>query len=371
MYDIIIIGGGLAGLISSIRLSRWGYNILLLEKSIFPRHKVCGEYISNEVLGFMKEEELLPETTLPQISRLLISSPNGNTLSANLRMGGFGISRFTLDNFLYKEALKNGVNIQTQTTVESVHFDNNLFTVKTQTNQSFSAPIVIGAYGKRSLLDRKLDRQFFQQKSPFIGVKYHIKTDFPNNLIALHNFSKGYCGISQIENNTYNLCYLSHRENLKNSGSIKNMEENILYENPHLKELFTSSDFLFDKPKVINEVSFSPKSCVENHILMAGDAAGMITPLCGNGMAMAIHGSKILTECIKKHYHKTTNFDRQLLEDEYQKLWSTQFLFRLQSGKLLQNLFGNRLMTNIAIGTLKKSPQIVQWLIKQTHGQRI
>ena len=55
---------------------------------------------------------------------------------------------------------------------------------------------------------------------------------------------------------------------------------------------------LFEKPEVINEITFEKQDPVSNHILMCGDAAGMITPLCGNGMAMAIHSAKILSGLI-------------------------------------------------------------------------
>ena len=53
IYDTAIVGGGLAGLSLAIRLSKKGYHILLLEKEIYPFHKVCGEYISMESWGFL------------------------------------------------------------------------------------------------------------------------------------------------------------------------------------------------------------------------------------------------------------------------------------------------------------------------------
>ena len=70
------------------------------------------------------------------------------------------------------------------------------------------------------------------------------------------------------------------------------MERQVLLKNPHLKRIFSEADFVFGRPEVINEISFETKDPVENHILMAGDAAGMITPVCGNGMAIAIHSGK-------------------------------------------------------------------------------
>ena len=51
--DVIIIGGGLAGLTSAIHLAKANYNVLLFEKNAYPKHKVCGEYVSNEVLPYL------------------------------------------------------------------------------------------------------------------------------------------------------------------------------------------------------------------------------------------------------------------------------------------------------------------------------
>ena len=48
--DVIIIGGGLAGLTSALHLSKKGFKVTLIEKHDYPRHKVCGEYLSNEVV---------------------------------------------------------------------------------------------------------------------------------------------------------------------------------------------------------------------------------------------------------------------------------------------------------------------------------
>ena len=62
-----------------------------------------------------------------------------------------------------------------------------------------------------------------------------------------------------------------------------------------LKSYFESSDFIFNKPLVISEINFNKKKLIEDFLIMCGDTAGLITPLCGNGMAMAIHSGKIIS----------------------------------------------------------------------------
>ena len=369
MKDIIIIGGGLAGLSNAIQLSAAGLQVVVIEKKQYPFHRVCGEYISNEVLPFLKsigvDLELLYTA---KISRLLVSAPSVNKLEMPLSLGGFGLSRFALDEYLYKIALAKGAHFLLNTSATEVTFNNESFQVSLSDGSILKSKIVIGAFGKRSNLDRQLQRNFFLKKSPYLAVKYHIRTDFPSDQIALHNFKDGYCGISKVEADKYCLCYMTSSENLRQSGSIGEMEKNILHKNPFLKELFENAQFIFEKPEVINEISFDKKTAVENHILMSGDAAGMITPLCGNGMAMALHASKILSTLILQHYPKRS-FNRSLLEQQYHAEWTALFERRLFMGRKIQQLFGKEFLTNLSVSLLKNAQPLGRWLVKQTHGQ--
>jgi flavin-dependent dehydrogenase len=365
MRDVIIIGGGLAGCINAILLARQGLDVVLFEKNKFPFHRVCGEYVSNEVVPFLKRNGLFyEEQPLPTISKLILSSTNGRSARLQLDQGGFGISRYTLDNFLIQKAKESGVEVHDHTKVDNIAFDQEGFTVKVGQSSHFSK-LVIGAYGKRSNLDR--GRQFMNHKSPFLGVKYHINTSFPDDSVALHNFEGGYCGISKIEGNQYNLCYLTQRKQLLSHKTIPAMEQAVLHRNPYLKEIWDTSDFLFDRPLVINEISFAKKQPVENHILMSGDTTGTITPLCGNGMAMAIRSAYLLSQIVLRNHHQGT-FKKSKIEDEYTRVWNKTFAFRLWTGRQVQQLFGSKASSNIAVKLAKFAP-VANQIVKLTHGR--
>ncbi|RAU84505.1 NAD(P)/FAD-dependent oxidoreductase [Pontibacter arcticus] len=368
MQEIVIIGGGLAGLVSALELSKAGRQVILIEKKGYPFHKVCGEYVSNEVLPYLHRLGLNPsDLGAATIHQFLLSSPKGNTLTANLATGGFGLSRYTLDNHLYEMAKAAGVSFKLHTSVNHVTFADDTFTVQLSDGGQLEAKVVLGAYGKRTNLDRQLNRRFFRMRSPYIGVKYHIRYPAPANQIALHNFKDGYAGISAVEGGTYCLCYLTTRQNLKQHGTIAAMEQAILYQNPHLKHIFETAEFLFEQPEVINEITFATKTCIENHILMCGDAAGMITPLCGNGMAIAIHTGKLAAEHVQHYFSNGHN--RQQLEQNYARSWKNQFENRLRVGRTVQRLFGAEILSEVAVGTLKYMPAAVKLLIAQTHGK--
>lgn len=366
---IIIIGGGLAGLVNAILLARKGLKVSLLEKKSYPFHKVCGEYISNEVRPFLEREKLFPQhLQVSDIKRFQFTSIKGNSYEMPLDLGGFGISRYELDHHLVQVAKEAGVEVLEKTVVTDVAFDDEGFTVKIAGKEPMLAQVVIGAYGKSQGMDRKLKRSHASKKSPFIGVKYHIKTDFPKDKIALHNFQGGYCGISAIEGERYNLCYLGSRAQLKKHSSIEAMEQATVRKNPFLKSIYDNSDFLFEKPEVINEFSFKPKNLIEDHVLMSGDTAGLITPLCGNGMAMAIHSAKLLSDILLKLQGKWAE-NRSLIEQEYTLVWNQTFKKRLWVGRQTQNLFGASVASEIAVGLMKFSPWIARKIMEGTHGE--
>ena len=371
VYDVAIIGGGLAGLCLAIQCANQNYKVILFEKEQYPFHKVCGEYISLESWNFLQSLGVdLQNLHLPTIKTLQLSTAAGNVYSFDLPLGGFGVSRFFLDNCLYTIAVSKGVEVITDTKVNSVDFSDNEFTVSTS-DKTVLAKVAAGCYGKRSNLDVKWERPFTTQKpnalNNYIGIKYHIRFPHDPAHIFLHNFYNGYCGLSKIEDDKSCLCYLTTAENLRScSNSIKELQKKVLSKNPRLKEIFSAGEFLYDQPLAISQVSFNKKSRVENHVFMLGDAAGMISPLCGNGMSMAMHSSKLAFHCIRDF--SSEKISREIMENEYTQLWQKEFKSRLWIGRNVQRFFGGNFSTALFIRTMHSFPAIAQKVIRSTHG---
>ena len=368
LNSVIIIGGGLAGLISAIHLAKHGTKVILFEKNDYPKHKVCGEYISNEVLDYLNFLNLDISSLQPiAITKLSFSLESGKEITTNLPMGGFGISRFTLDYYLYKVALGYGCEIKKET-VRKVDFCNSKFLITTNCD-TYESEITIGAFGKRSGLDVTMNRAFIKKKSNSLGVKAHFKVKYPDDLVGLHHFSGGYCGVSKVENNLINICYLTNYESFKKFKSFDEFQEKILFKNPHLQQIFKNAIIQFDKPLTISQVSFAEKESLYNHILMVGDTAGLIHPLCGNGMAMAIHSAKLASENILNFLNGKIN--RKQMEDNYKKQWNYNFKKRLQMGRMLSFLLQKKHLANIVLQTITIFPFLLPIIIKKTHGKPI
>ena len=186
-HEVLIVGGGLAGLVSALLLVKDGHAVTLVEKKVYPFHRVCGEYVSNEVLDFLKRNGLYPDgLELPNIDTFEFSDTQGSSVRLPLDLGGFGISRYVLDEWLYRLACQRGVNFLTGTTVTGLQFvaKEELFQVELSDFQVLQVPYVLGAFGKRSKLDQVLERPFFSKRSPYIGVKYHVQAEGSSNTVA-------------------------------------------------------------------------------------------------------------------------------------------------------------------------------------------
>ena len=368
-YACAIIGGGLAGLSLAIQLADADIQTIIFEKNAYPFHKVCGEYISMESWDFLCSLGLpLHNMNLPVIKQLGISSENGFMLNAPLTLGGFGISRHTLDHALYLLAKSKGVVVLENCKVLDVENENQRSSLITTTVGTYRAEIVCGSYGKYTPAFAKYSTESKKKNINYIGVKYHIKTDFPEDRIELHNYEGGYCGISKVDKESFCLCYLSTSDKLNQSGNdIKQLEKSILYKNPFLKRIFSRSEFLFDQPLVISNITFHKKSTYSNGIFLLGDAAGSITPLCGNGMSMGLRASFILSQLVISFFN--TNSSKENLIQAYQHAWNNQFNFRVQAGYYLQSLFGKKITTHFVLKTLDKLPAVTQKIIGLTHGK--
>ena len=374
--DIAIVGGGLAGLATSIELARKGYSVIVLEKEKYPFHKVCGEYVSMESWNYLNSLGLdLAGLHLPQIDTLQLTAPNGNELITPLQSGGFGISRYMLDHLMAKEAIANGVVLIENAKVNNIEFKDQFeisYESGNGTRNNLFSTICCASYGKRSNLDVKWKRSFLNRKDSkrdnYVAVKYHVHHNQEKNIIGLHHFKDGYAGISAIENDLYCFCYMTRSEQLKQSNNqINELETTILSANSHLKKIIHTIKKEDGFPITISQIRFDPKTSVENHVLMLGDAAGTIAPLCGNGMSMALHSAKLVSPIIDSFLQK--KLSRTKMEALYSQHWKKQFGKRIRIGRSLQKITGGIFSTNAFISLMKRIPYMAKKVIQLTHGK--
>ena len=364
--NVIIIGGGLAGLTAAIHLSRAKIPVMLIERNTFPKHKVCGEYLSNEVKPYFDSLGIDLSPIHPVvITQTEISTRDGRRIVSDLPLGGISISRYALDEALLRQAQNAGCKVILDK-VTDVVFRENLFTVSTQ-ETSYQAGIVLGAFGKRANLDLKWQRNFLSKPAHWMAVKAHYIGHFPDGIVALHNFKGGYCGVSKVETGGINICYLADLRLFRKYRDIDEFQQKVVATNPHLRQILGESKLLFS-PISISQISFEKKSPVENDILMIGDTAGLIHPLCGNGMAMAVHSAKIASELVIGYRNGKID-SMKALQNAYKTQWNASFRSRLKTGRRLARILQNERLSGIAMKLLAKFPALMPAIVRKTHGK--
>lgn len=374
-FDLAIAGGGLAGLSLAILMRQAGFSVCLLEQKRYPFHRVCGEYIAMESWPFLQRLGLdLAPLQLPRITRLLVSDPRGRSLERPLQPGGFGISRYALDQLLARRAQELGVVLREQTPVRAIvpTADGMHLTVGVGSQaENISARVACGAFGKLASLDRQLRPAALPAHSgvpTFVGFKYHLRTRFAPDLIALHNFAGGYCGLSRVEDELVCCCYLVSQQAFDRvGGQRERLEAEVLAQNPYLRSIWQHAEFVFAKPQAIAQVHFAPRSQVQQGVILLGDAAGLIPPLCGNGMSMAFYSAKLLAPLLQARLQGQLSHAE--LTARYTRQWQRAFGTRLRAGRLLQHCFGQPLLIQALLSSLRPLPALADRLIGLTHGE--
>lgn len=371
-YDVIVIGGGVGGSAAAIRIAQQGAKVLLIEAGKTPRHKMCGEFLSPETIPIFRRLgvwETIAGLDPAPMKAVRLTAMNGQVLESSLPPGAIGLSRYQLDSLLLERARHVGVEVWVGASVSRVTgtlVDG--FQVQT-VGGDVAGRVVIGAWGKRSTLDRALERPFFRHPAPFLALKRHVRGIEPNGLVELHGFNGGYCGVNGVEAGVVNVCLLTSQRAWERSGKeVKAFWAMIQQENRHLAERLKGAEAV-SEDIVISNISFDGRAAVEQEVLMVGDSAALISPLAGNGQAMALQGAEVASEMIGLYFSGVMN--AQDLKDGYRRQWQGLFGERLRLGKLLQPLFLHPTALGMALRVATGFPALVQWLIAGTRERQL
>jgi flavin-dependent dehydrogenase len=377
-FDAAIIGGGPAGCCAAITLAQSGAKVLLVEAKPYPHDKLCGEFLSPECAIYLDQLGMaatLPAQGAAAIEWVRISAANGAVWQSRLPGTARGLSRKILDATMARQAQAVGVTLREGTQVTRI--SGNLergFKLEARSGTqtcSLQARLVIGAYGKRAGLDRVLGRRFLQIDQPYMALKSHFRGPPLEHAIELHGFPGGYCGLSEIEGGLHNVCLLARQPLFKQvSGGPRDPIAGFVAwmrgQNPHLEAWFEGAERLPESWLSIAQVPFVRKQLLVNDILMAGDAAGLIAPLAGDGIAMALQGGRLVGQLGSRYL--SGRISAQALRQEYPDAWQRAFTARLRLGRWLQALMLRPHLLATGLGVFTALPELGSYFVRHTRG---
>jgi menaquinone-9 beta-reductase len=378
VFDVAVIGGGIAGCAAAIRLAQQNYRVVLCETKGYPHHKVCGEFLSPECAALLDELGLtnaIQAVKPTAIHTAAIIARDGTTWATTLPGAAIGISRYALDNLMAAHAQACGVDFRDFTTVTEVQGNLEsgftLHTRNTTQQDMIQARTVIGAHGKRSLIDRSLHRPFLKKAQPFMGLKAHFYGPPLPGRIHLYAFPGGYCGLSEIENGQTNVCLLVCQEVFQRAGASNILQfiEWMKTQNPALGTWLSAAQPVDENWISIAQVPFVDKDIVANDILMVGDSAGLIAPVAGDGMGMALQASSMAAKWLKAYLSGQISADA--LREQYMAEWWRSFHLRLRLSRLLQTLMLRPRWLTPGLHVLNAAPKLGQFIVTHTRDSRL
>jgi len=286
-FDVAIIGGGPAGSSTAITLARAGARVLLLERGRFPRHKVCGEFVSAESLALLAS--LVPETS--SMAKLSIDHTclfvDSRVVSATITPPAASIKRYDLDLALWNTARASGAECREQSDVTSVSRDEELFTLRDASGESFTARCIVDATGRWS----RLRNDTAPPGPKWIGVKGHFaETREPNGgagSVDLYFFELGYCGVQPVAPGVVNACAMVRYDRAKTLDEALTIHPALAQRARDWKPVFepvTTAPLVFRVPTPVRPWASGepiPIFCV-------GDAAAFVDPFVGDGISLAL-----------------------------------------------------------------------------------
>ncbi len=284
-YDLIVVGAGPAGSAAAITAARNGGRVLLLERGRYPRHKVCGEFVSAEAIELLAS--LLPDrgrTLLAQAPRIHRARLFAATTAINVDIDppAIALTRFDMDAALFRAAELAGATTLQQTAVASVQHDERGFIASTP-DGTFAAPALIVTAGRWSNLNSSEDSTL-QSAPKVLGIKVHFRDpdhSIATEVVELHFFEGGYCGVQSVADGIVSACAMVR-------ANVATTLPHVFARCPSLHSRTTDWRPLFE-PVTTFPLLFREPCPESDDILYAGDAAGFVDPFIGDGISLALN----------------------------------------------------------------------------------
>lgn len=364
MYDLIVIGGGPAGTSAAITAARTGRQVLLLERGRFPRHKVCGEFVSSESLDLLGElldsscAGLLQEALRIRQARIFLDD---HVVQTPVQPAAASLARLSLDKALWDSAEHCGTEAKQQVTVQNVSGSGPFFV--TTSIGEFAARVVVNASGRWSNLSASPAANS-HARAKWIGLKAHFAESAPPGSVDLYFFEGGYCGVQPVSPSSesgqaqVNACAMVRAD-------VACTLPEVFQQHPALRPRAAQWEPLTD-PISVAPLHFGKPQPSRNGILMAGDAAGFVDPFVGDGISLALRSGTLAAQCLLPFFAAKLSLAQAVRR--YSKQYQRQFAPVFQSSsKIRRMLLLPPALRRPIVSLLANTPTVTRYLVRKTR----
>ena len=374
-YDVIVVGGGPSGSSTAINCARKGLKVLLLEKTEFPRDKICGDGVSGKSVRLLRDLNLIEEIEKNEHAKMngvIFSSPKGEVLEVEApkkdekQPAGYVVRRFVLDNIIFQAAKKEeNVDVREHHSVVDVIKENGKAVgVKAKDKDGkvheFKANVIVAADGASSIVATKLGAEKVEEEHHVIAVRtYYENVEGMTDKIELHfieDVLPGYFWIFPLPNKRANVGVGMLTKELRKKRVDLKKAVDVAINSPLLKERFKNAKPLGELKGWSLPLGSKRRKGYGNGYLLVGDAASLIDPFTGEGIGNALYSGKLASEVIKKAHDKN-DFSEETLK-EYDKLLAEHLDEELQTMYRIQKLGRWNFLLNMAISKAKRNKEL-------------
>lgn len=317
--EIVVVGAGPSGSATAIALRQAGHDVLLIDRQEFPRDKACGDGIpagAIEILFSLGMEERIREADFYPVNRLLLSSPRGYVLEADLKKGKTGadsyiVPRMEFDALIQQHAVESGAEFLQARAKGPIVEEGRVTGVRARINgseQEIRAKVVVGADGVTSVIARALRPDTHEDKHRAVALRTYITDieELPHEVefYLYKGILPGYAWIFPLGEGRANLGLGMRLDKFRDEDeSLEEMVE-VFLDIPEIKDRIKNGGELNDT--AVWQLNFGSKTFQRAYdgALLIGDAAGLINPLTGggihNGLQSALQAASVIHDALAK-----------------------------------------------------------------------
>jgi flavin-dependent dehydrogenase len=355
--DVAIIGGGPAGASAAITAARYGARVVVLESGEFPRHKVCGEFVSAESLDILRD--LLAEVSqaesrlgeAPAINQVRLIRDRRSTTTA-VSPAGLSLPRYDLDALLWRAAQQTGVQARAGCEVRAIQ-GGGPFQLDTSQGTIEASSVVVAA-GRWSRFRPKIAAPAGPK---WIGIKAHFREQQPCRSSDLYFFEHGYCGVQPVSAGVVNACAMVR------SDRAKSLEE-VLVLSPALAERSRNWQPLME-PVTTAPLIYRTPQPVRDNLMFVGDAAAFIDPFVGDGISIALRTGQLAAGELQRALQNSTSLTTAVAN--YQEKYERYFVPLITAASRIRHLLSWPKPAQFAVLELLRLPGLMSYLIRSTR----
>lgn len=379
IYDAIIAGAGPAGSAAAISLARAGFDVLVLERSRFPRQKLCGEFITpecSEIFGRLGVADSIESAGGASIEGMNLVTASGTVIEIPMKWmtgraaGALGLSRAKMDHILLCRAKELGatviekIHVQRSARREDSHVTTEGLDLSGDRHE-FRARVVIDATGRSSAISRKRERDHPKKQGRLYALKAHLRGVELNGRGELYFFESGYGGLARIESGLANLCFITTEKLIKQSGGDKERLLDLTVRTNHVARERLGSAMVIGPWLAAGPLEFGRKKRSHAGVIAVGDASGMIDPFTGSGILVALRSGELAAFAVGEML--AMKRDCTFAAAQYSKLARQEFGRRYAVSSLLRRAALSPFLRGPAAKLLARHDSISRWLVQATR----